>query len=54
MSRPLRLRFAGALYHVTSSRDRREAIYEDDADRRRFVEMLGEIAGQFNWVRHAW
>lgn len=54
MSRPLRLEFAGALYHVTSRGDRREAIYEDDEDRRRFVELLGQVAGQFNWVFHAW
>jgi hypothetical protein len=33
MTRPVRIEFAGALYHVTSRGDRREAIYEDDADR---------------------
>jgi putative transposase len=33
MARPLRLEFAGALYHVTSRGDRREAIYECDGDR---------------------
>jgi len=27
MARPLRLEFAGALYHVTSRGNRREAIY---------------------------
>jgi REP element-mobilizing transposase RayT len=54
MSRPLRLEFAGALYHVTSRGDRREAIYEDDEDRRRFLEVMGQVAGKFNWVCHAW
>lgn len=29
MSGPLRLRFSGALYHVTSRGDRREAVHED-------------------------
>ena len=33
MSRPLRLEFEGAVYHVTSRGDRREAIFEDDEDR---------------------
>ncbi len=28
MARPLRLEFAGALYHVTARGDRREDIYE--------------------------
>ena len=30
MSRPLRIEFAGALYHVTSRGDRRDDIYLDD------------------------
>ena len=29
MARPLRLAFAGALYHITSRGDRREDIYEN-------------------------
>ena len=33
MARPLRLEYAGALYHVTSRGDRREDIYRDDEDR---------------------
>jgi putative transposase len=54
MTRPIRIEFEGALYHVTSRGDRREAIYEDDADRLRFVELLGQVAGGFNWVVHAY
>ena len=33
MSRPLRIEFPGAVYHVTARGDRREPIYRDDADR---------------------
>ena len=33
MARPLRIEYAGALYHVTSRGDRREDIYFDDGDR---------------------
>ena len=40
MTRPVRIEFEGALYHVTSRGDRREAIYEDDADR---VAFLGVV-----------
>ncbi len=43
MARPLRLEFAGALYHVTSRGDRREDIYLDDEDRERWLEVLGEV-----------
>ena len=38
MARPLRIEFAGTLYHLTSRGDRREAIYEDDEDREAFLE----------------
>jgi putative transposase len=54
MARPIRIEFEGALYHVTSRGDRREAIYEDDEDRLRFLELLGQVAGGFNWVVHAY
>ncbi|MBL0163827.1 MAG: transposase [Xanthomonadales bacterium] len=54
MARPIRLEFAGALYHVTSRGDRREAIYEDDADRERFLTVLAEVVRDFNWVCHAY
>ena len=33
MTRPLRIEYAGALYHITSRSDRREDIYHDDEDR---------------------
>ena len=54
MSRPLRLEFCGALYHVTARGDRREPIYEDDADRERFLEILGRVISDFNWTCHAY
>ncbi|MCK9368093.1 MAG: transposase [Metallibacterium scheffleri] len=54
MARPVRLEFGGALYHVTARGDRREAIYEDDADRKHFLEVLGQVIGQFNWCCHAY
>lgn len=54
MARPLRIEFAGALYHVTSRGDRREDIYEDDVDRQSFLAVLGDVAARFNWVCHAY
>lgn len=54
MARPLRLEFAGALYHVTARGDRREAIYEDDDDRRDFLQVLGAVVKRFNWSMHAY
>lgn len=51
MARPLRIEFAGALYHLTSRGDRQEAIYEDDEDRYRFLEILGEVVEGRKWVQ---
>ncbi|GGO80945.1 hypothetical protein GCM10011348_18810 [Marinobacterium nitratireducens] len=54
MARPLRLEFAGALYHVTSRGNRREAIYESDDDRRLFLGVLDDVCETFNWICHAY
>lgn len=40
MARPLRIEFAGGLYHVTSRGNAREDIYVDDDDRIAFLELL--------------
>ena len=52
MARPLRIEFAGALYHITSRGDRREAIYEDDEDRESFLRVLAEVVERYHWVCH--
>jgi putative transposase len=54
MTRPLRLEFPGALYHVTARGDRREPIVEDDVDRVAWVGLLGWVCQRFRWRVHAW
>ncbi len=54
MARPLRIEFAGALYHITSRGDRQEAIYEDDGDREAFLGVLAEVVERYNWICHAY
>jgi len=49
MSRPLRIEFAGALYHVTSRGDQRAAIYRDDDDRRAWLKAMDLVAERFNF-----
>jgi hypothetical protein len=41
MARKLRVQYPGAIYHVMNRGDRREPIFRDEADRKRFVETLG-------------
>lgn len=48
MSRPLRIEFAGAVYHVTSRGDRRERIFEDSDDRLIFLTVLAQALDRFD------
>ena len=48
MSRPLRIEFPGAIYHVTSRGDRREPIFEDDTDRAALLGVVEEGMGRYD------
>ena len=54
MARPLRIEFAGALYHVTSRGDKKAEIYLNDGDREQFLNTMKEVCSRFNWVIHAY
>jgi REP element-mobilizing transposase RayT len=54
MARPLRIEYAGALYHVTARGDRCEDIYVDDEDRQLWLQILAQVCRRFNWRCHAW
>jgi REP element-mobilizing transposase RayT len=54
MSRPLRIEFAGAIYHVTARGNARARIFLDDEDRELFLETLGQTIERFNWLCHAY
>ena len=40
MPRQLRVEYSGAVYHVMSRGDRREAVFYDDVDRQDFIKTL--------------
>jgi REP element-mobilizing transposase RayT len=54
MARPIRIEFAGAMYHVTSRGNRQEAIYIDDEDRLNFLSLLSQVSKDYNWLIHAY
>ena len=54
MARKPRVEYEGAIYHVMSRGDRREAIFRDDTDRRQFLRSLGEACGRTGWRVHAY
>ncbi len=48
MSRPLRIEFPGAVYHVTSRGDRREDIFVDDTDRAMLLTVVAQGLARFD------
>lgn len=54
MARPLRIEYPGAIYHVLSRGDRREAIVKDDGDRNLFLDILARTCGRTAWEIHAY
>ncbi len=48
MSRPLRIEFEDAIYHVTSRGDRREPIFVDDDDRERLLAVVAQAVERFD------
>jgi REP element-mobilizing transposase RayT len=54
MSRPLRIEYPGAVYHVTSRGDARRPIFRDDNDRLLFLDVLHFIVSRFQWLCHAY
>jgi putative transposase len=53
MARPLRIEFAGAVYHVTSRGNGRQKIFLDEQDNRKFLKLFGKTLERFNWICHA-
>ena len=54
MARQLRIQYEGAIYHLMSRGDRREEIFRDDVDRKRFLEALGAACQKTGWQVHAY
>ncbi|MCR4314360.1 MAG: transposase [Candidatus Uhrbacteria bacterium] len=54
MSRPLRIQYPGALYHVTDRGNRKGDIFLDDRDRNVFLEKLATVITHHNWICHAY
>lgn len=48
MTRPLRIEFPGAVYHVSSRGDRREPIFDDEVDRQAFIDVVALALKRFD------
>jgi len=54
MTRPLRVEFEGAVYHVTSRGNAGNDIYLADADRMLFLKILTDTVERYHWQCHAY
>ena len=54
MPRKPRVQYPGAIYHVVSRGDRREAIFVNDVDRHDFLRTLAEACLKTGWQVHAY
>ena len=53
MARPLRIQYPGAVHHVMARGSARGLIDLDDADRSMFLNVLGRVVSDLNWLCHA-
>jgi len=54
MSRPLRIEYAGAVYHVTSRGNEKKPVFKDDHDREAFLNTLQHVNKRYHWICHAY
>jgi len=54
MARPLRIEFAGAVYHVMGRGNQGQSIWRDDGDRKMWLATLGAACERTGWRIHAW
>ncbi|MSQ18615.1 MAG: transposase [Betaproteobacteria bacterium] len=54
MTRPLRIEYPGAVYHVTSRGNARQRVFLDGDDREAFLATLAWVVERFGWLCHAY
>ena len=54
MSRPLRIEYPGAVYHVTSRGNEKKPVFKDDQDRENFLNTIQHVSKRYNWICHAY
>jgi putative transposase len=54
MTRPLRIEYTGAVYHITSRGNEKKAVFRDDRDRINFLNVLQHVNKRYHWICHAY
>lgn len=54
MSRPVRIEFPGAVYHVTSKGRDGQVVFKDQDDRGVFLNVIENVVDRFGWLMHSY
>lgn len=54
MSRPVRIEFPGAVYHVTSKGRDGQIVFDDADDRGVFLNVIDNVVDRFGWLIHSY
>jgi len=54
MARPLRYQAPGAVYHVMARGEGGKNVFDDETDRKVWLERMGQACGKYGWRGHAW
>jgi len=54
MSRPLRIEFPGAVYHITARGNEKKAIFRNNQDKKSYLELLTLVVKRFHWLCHGY
>ena len=54
MTRPLRIEYPGAYYHVVNRGNNQENIFKNDRDREKFIEYLERATDRFSTIIHSY
>ncbi len=54
MSRPVRIEFPGAIYHISSKNSKGQLSFRDRNDRAVFINILDNVVSRFGWMLHSY
>ena len=54
MSRPLRIEYPGALYHITARGNARQSIFLRTEDRKKFLGILKLVIERTDWICYSY
>ena len=54
MSRPMRIEYPGAIYHITSRGNEKGDIFYESSDRSNFLCILADVIKRYNWLCHSY